>query len=63
MLQEAVDALFDNGKTANAVKGQIWKDLWKSLSGNYKVTGRFRQNLLVKGLTSREDLLSLLNHV
>ena len=23
MLQEVVDALFDNGKTANAVKGKI----------------------------------------
>ena len=31
MLQEAVDALFDNGKTANAVKGANKRPL-KSLS-------------------------------
>jgi len=48
MLQEAVDALFDNGKTANAVKGSNKRPL-KSLSEIIKgKQGRFRQNLLGK---------------
>jgi DNA-directed RNA polymerase subunit beta' len=48
MLQEAVDALFDNGKTANAVKGANKRPL-KSLSELIKgKQGRFRQNLLGK---------------
>ena len=48
MLQEAVDALFDNGKTANAVKGANKRPL-KSLSEIIKgKQGRFRQNLLGK---------------
>jgi DNA-directed RNA polymerase subunit beta' len=48
MLQEAVDALFDNGKTANAVKGANKRAL-KSLSEIIKgKQGRFRQNLLGK---------------
>ncbi len=48
MLQEAVDALFDNGKTANAVKGTNKRPL-KSLSEIIKgKQGRFRQNLLGK---------------
>ncbi len=45
MLQEAVDALFDNGKTANAVKGANKRPL-KSLSEIIKgKQGRFRTKL------------------
>ena len=48
MLQEAVDALFDNSKTANPTKGSSKRDL-KSLSDVLKgKQGRFRQNLLGK---------------
>ena len=48
MLQEAVDSLFDNGKTANPTKGSSKRDL-KSLSDVLKgKQGRFRQNLLGK---------------
>ena len=48
MLQEAIDALFDNSKTANAVKGANKRPL-KSLSEIIKgKQGRFRQNLLGK---------------
>lgn len=48
MLQEAVDALFDNGKRLNAVKGANKRPL-KSLSEIIKgKQGRFRQNLLGK---------------
>lgn len=48
MLQEAVDALFDNGRNANAVKGANKRAL-KSLSEIIKgKQGRFRQNLLGK---------------
>lgn len=48
MLQEAVDALFDNGRRANAVKGSNKRPL-KSLSEIIKgKQGRFRQNLLGK---------------
>ena len=48
MLQESVDALFDNGKTANSVKGTNKRPL-KSLSEIIKgKQGRFRQNLLGK---------------
>ena len=48
MLQEAVDALFDNGKNSNAVKGANKRPL-KSLSEIIKgKQGRFRQNLLGK---------------
>ena len=48
MLQESVDALFDNGRRANAVKGANKRPL-KSLSEIIKVKqGRFRQNLLGK---------------
>ena len=48
MLQEAVDALFDNGRKANAVKGANKRPL-KSLSEIIKgKQGRFRQNLLGK---------------
>ena len=48
MLQEAVDALFDNGRRANAVKGANKRPL-KSLSEIIKgKQGRFRQNLLGK---------------
>ena len=48
MLQEAVDALFDNGRRARAVRGQGNRPL-KSLSDMLKgKQGRFRQNLLGK---------------
>ena len=48
MLQEAVDSLFDNAKTANPTKGSSKRDL-KSLSDGLKgKQGRFRQNLLGK---------------
>jgi len=48
MLQESVDALFDNGRRSNAVKGANKRPL-KSLSETIKgKQGRFRQNLLGK---------------
>lgn len=48
MLQESVDALFDNGRNVNAVKGAHKRPL-KSLSEIIKgKQGRFRQNLLGK---------------
>lgn len=48
MLQEAVDVLFDNGRSTNAVKGANKRPL-KSLSEIIKgKQGRFRQNLLGK---------------
>ncbi|MFV0482455.1 MAG: DNA-directed RNA polymerase subunit beta', partial [Campylobacteraceae bacterium] len=48
MLKESVDALFDNGRRANAVKGSNKRPL-KSLSEIIKgKQGRFRQNLLGK---------------
>ena len=48
MLQEAVDALIDNGRRGKAVTGPGSRDL-KSLSGMLKgKQGRFRQNLLGK---------------
>src|SRR5215467_11304968 len=48
MLQEAVDALFDNGRRSRAVRGQGNRPL-KSLSDLLKgKQGRFRQNLLGK---------------
>ncbi|MDR1425522.1 MAG: DNA-directed RNA polymerase subunit beta' [Rickettsiales bacterium] len=48
MLQEAVDSLLDNGKSANPVKAQN-KRPFKSLSDMLKgKQGRFRQNLLGK---------------
>lgn len=48
MLQEAVDALFDNSRRKRAVKGKGNRPL-KSLSDMLKgKTGRFRQNLLGK---------------
>ncbi|MBP7461377.1 MAG: DNA-directed RNA polymerase subunit beta', partial [Candidatus Delongbacteria bacterium] len=49
MLQEAVDALFDNGKRINAVRGSTGNRPLKSLSDMLKgKQGRFRQNLLGK---------------
>jgi DNA-directed RNA polymerase subunit beta' len=48
MLQEAVDALFDNGRRSRAVRGQgnrPLKSLFDMLKGKQ---GRFRQNLLGK---------------
>ena len=48
MLQEAVDALFDNGKRGRPVQGSRQRDL-KSLTESLKGKhGRFRQNLLGK---------------
>jgi len=48
MLQEAVDALFDNGRRSRAVRGQGNRPL-KSISDMLKgKQGRFRQNLLGK---------------
>ncbi len=48
MLQEAVDALFDNGRRSRAVRGDSSRSL-KSLSDLLKgKQGRFRQNLLGK---------------
>ena len=48
MLQEAVDALIDNGRRGNPVKGSANRPL-KSLSHSLKgKQGRFRQNLLGK---------------
>ena len=48
MLQEAVDALFDNGRRGRAITGTNGRDL-KSLSDMIKgKQGRFRQNLLGK---------------
>src|SRR2546429_414088 len=48
MLQEAVDALFDNGRRSKAIRGRGKRPL-KSLSDMLKgKQGRFRQNLLVK---------------
>ena len=48
MLQEAVDALFDNGQHGKNVTGQSYRPL-KSLSDMLKgKQGRFRQNLLGK---------------
>ncbi len=48
MLQESVDALFDNGRRGRTVKGQNNRPL-KSLSDTLKgKQGRFRQNLLGK---------------
>src|SRR6185503_2852582 len=48
MLQEAVDALFDNGRRGRAITGQNRRPL-KSLSDMLKgKQGRFRQNLLGK---------------
>jgi len=48
MLQEAVDALFDNGRRGRAIKGPNKRPL-KSLSDMLKgKQGRFRQNLLGK---------------
>ncbi len=48
MLQEAVDALIDNGRRGKAVSGAGNRDL-RSLSGMLKgKQGRFRQNLLGK---------------
>ncbi len=57
MLQEAVDALFDNGRRGNSVKGANKRPL-KSLSEVIKgKQGRFRQNLGVeRGLTLVEEV-------
>ncbi len=52
MLQEAVDALIDNGRRGRPVTGPGNRPL-KSLSDMLKgKQGRFRQNLLVNVLTT-----------
>jgi DNA-directed RNA polymerase subunit beta' len=52
MLQEAVDALFDNGRRSKAIRGRGKRPL-KSLSDMLKgKQGRFRQNLLGKRVDS-----------
>src|SRR5256712_793859 len=52
MLQEAVDALFDNGRRGRVLRGVNNRPL-KSLSGTVKgKQGRFRQNLLGKRVDS-----------
>src|SRR6266481_4934931 len=52
MLQEAVDALFDNGRRGRAITGPNKRPL-KSLSDMLKgKSGRFRQNLLCKRVDS-----------
>ena len=49
MLQEAVDALFDNGRRGRAITSPNSKRALESLSGRIKgKSGRFRQNLLGK---------------
>ena len=60
MLQEAVDALIDNGRRGRAVTGPGTRPL-KSLSDMLKgKQGRFRQNLWVNvSTTPVEALLSL----
>jgi len=47
MLQEAVDALFDNGRRGRVLRGTNNRPL-KSLSDTSRASGRFRQNLLGK---------------
>src|SRR5919202_534245 len=54
MLQEAVDALFDNGRRGRAITGANKRPL-KSLSDMLKgKQGRFRQNLLGKRMVEKE---------
>ena len=48
MLQEAVDALIDNGRRKKAVQGAGGRDLKSLTSGLKGKPGRFRQNLLGK---------------
>ena len=51
MLQESVDALFDNSRRKTAIRSGSRRPL-KSLSDMLRgKTGRFRQNLLVNVLT------------
>jgi hypothetical protein len=55
MLQEAVDALFDNGRRGRAITGPAKRPL-KSLSDMLKgKSGRFRQNLLGKRVRPAEE--------
>lgn len=55
MLQEAVDALFDNSKRKRVIKGASNRPL-KSISDMLKgKQGRFRQNLLGNVLTTQAD--------
>lgn len=61
MLQEAVDALIDNGRRGKPITGAGGRAL-KSLTDMLKgKQGRFRQNLLGKGLTTQDVLLLLLD--
>ena len=61
MLQEAVDALIDNGRRGRPVTGPGNRPL-KSLSHMLKgKQGRFRQNLLVNVLTIQDVQLSQLD--
>ena len=56
MLQESVDALFDNGRRGRVITGTNKRPL-KSLAEMLKgKQGRFRQNLLGKGLITLEGL-------
>jgi len=56
MLQEAVDALFDNGRRGNSVKGANKRPL-KSLSEVIKgKQGRFRRIYLERGLSLVEEV-------
>ncbi|MDR0975489.1 MAG: DNA-directed RNA polymerase subunit beta' [Christensenellaceae bacterium] len=48
MLQEAVDALFDNGRRGRAVQGAKQRDLKSLAAGLRGKQGRFRNNLLGK---------------
>jgi DNA-directed RNA polymerase subunit beta' len=59
MLQEAVDALFDNGRRGRVLRGANNRPL-KSLSDTLKgKQGRFRQNLLGSASTTRAGRSSL----
>ena len=59
MLQEAVDSLFDNGRRGRSVTGAGNRAL-KSLSSMLKSKqGRFRQNYLVRELTTLVEVLLL----
>ena len=59
MLQEAVDALFDNGRRGRAINGTNGRPL-KSLSDMIKgKQGRFRQNLLGKRVDYSGDRKSV----
>ena len=57
MLQESVDALFDNGRRGRVITSTNKRPL-KSLSEMLKgKQGRFRQNLLGKGVDYSESVI------